>query len=284
MALFSYCLTVWYTDQLFPVRVCWISLQGRPGKLWLLLLSSMLWAKCQMEQRTLRSLLLPLVRSSQGPQTEVPRGSPCNLWNTYLLSVQLFRLPNTDTWVQSLQLPPSTCSFSCLIPWLDPSWPIKMTYNHTHILLSLRNFVNYREVVQEKFKMSRVSMHEGQRDQREDGRKQRLRKKTLGSGHDKLCAWIPILYRDSNHAADLGIKEMSEWLLTATLSDYVGAHGGFCYSNTDGFCISGCPRSNRYLGSNFNWQNFLTFWMGRMLCWEPADHPWDLFWFEQGDF
>lgn len=70
--------------------------------------------------------------------------------------------------------------------------------------------------------MSRISMHEGQRGQREEGRKQRLEKKALGSGHDKLCAWIPTLYRDSNHIADPGIKEMSEWLLTATLSDCGG--------------------------------------------------------------
>lgn len=47
-------------------------------------------------------------------------------------------------------------------------------------------------------------------------------KKALGSGHDKLCAWIPTLYRDSNHIADPGIKEMSEWVLTATLSDCGG--------------------------------------------------------------
>lgn len=97
--------------------------------------------------------------------------------------------------------------------------------------------------------MSRISMHEGQRGQRGEGRKQRLRKKTLGGGHDKLCAWIPILYRDSNHIADLRIKEMSEWLLAAPLSGCVWVCGGFCYSNTDGFCISGCSRSNRYLES-----------------------------------
>lgn len=106
--------------------------------------------------------------------------------------------------------------------------------------------------------MSRISMHEGQRGQRGEGRKQRLRKKTLGGGHDKLCAWIPILYRDSNHIADLRVKKCQSgcWLLrclavcgsvevsvTATLmvSAYLDAQGV-----TD-------------IWSLFNPQNFLTF-------------------------